>query len=89
MPPPPPSPAFRSKLSTSTHSLLEVLMPTTVKPAHLATQLRLFQPPRPGLWWEATPLEHRQQVERLLARMLQDHARRQRQGAPAREARDE
>jgi hypothetical protein len=41
-------------------------MSTTVKPAHLATQLRLFQPPRPDLQWAGTPLEHRQQVERLL-----------------------
>jgi hypothetical protein len=64
-------------------------MPTTVKPAHLATQLRLFQPPRPALQWAATPLEHRQQVEHLLARMLRDHALRQREGTPAREARDE
>ena len=64
-------------------------MPLTAKPSHRATQLRLFQPPRPGLLWEATPLEHRQQVEHLLARMLRDHALRQREGTPAREARDE
>jgi hypothetical protein len=64
-------------------------MSTTVKPAHLATQLRLFQPPRPDLQWAGTPLEHRQQVERLLARMLRDHALRRRAGAPAQEGRDE
>ena len=84
-----PSPAFRSKLSTSNCSLLEVLMSSTAKPSHPATQLTLFQPPRSGLSWEATPLEHRQQVERLLARMLREHALRQREGVPAREARDE
>lgn len=64
-------------------------MSTIVKPAHLATQLRLFQPPRPDLRWATTPLEYRQQVERLLARMLRDHALRQLEGARAREARDE
>ena len=64
-------------------------MPAITKPSPLATQLTLFQPPRPALSWEATPLEHRQQVERLLARMLRDHALRRRAGAPGREARDE
>lgn len=64
-------------------------MPLTAKPSHPATQLTLFQPPRPSLSWEATPLEHRHQVERLLARMLREHALRQRGWTPAREARDE
>jgi len=62
-------------------------MSTTVKAAHLATQLGLFQPPRTDLRWAAMPLEYRQQVERLLARMLRDHARRQLERA--RETRDE
>jgi hypothetical protein len=64
-------------------------MPTTAKPSHPATQLTLFQPPRPGLLWEATPLDHRQQVERLLARMLREHALRLGGAEPVREARDE
>jgi hypothetical protein len=64
-------------------------MSTTATPSHRVMQLTLFQPPRPGLSWEATPVEHRQQVERLLARMLREHALWQRGGAPAREARDE
>ena len=64
-------------------------MSTTVTPSRQVTQLTLFQPPRPGLSWEATPLEHRQQVELLLARMLREHALKQRGGAPAREGRDE
>lgn len=64
-------------------------MSTTATPSRRVTQLTLFQPPRPGLSWEATPIEHRQQVERLLARMLREHALRQAGGSPAREARDE
>ena len=64
-------------------------MSTTGAPSRRVTQLTLFQPPRPGLSWAATPLEHRQQVERLLARMLREHVLRQRGGALAREARDE
>ena len=64
-------------------------MSTTATPSHRVMQLTLFQPPRPSLSWEATPIEHRQQVERLLARMLREHALRQCGGAPAREARDE
>jgi hypothetical protein len=64
-------------------------MPTTARPPHPATQLPLFQPPRPGLSWEALPLEHRQQVERLLARMLREHALRQLGRARPLEARDE
>ena len=65
-------------------------MPANTKPSPPATQLTLFQPPRPAFSWEATPLDHRQQVERLLARMLREHAvRRQVEGAPARDAHDE
>jgi hypothetical protein len=64
-------------------------MPATAKPSHPATQLTLFQPPRPDLSWEATPLEHRQQVEHLLARMLREHALRQRRVPLVREASDE
>ena len=65
-------------------------MPAITKPSPPATQLTLFQPSRPALSWEATPLEHRQQVERLLARMLREHAvRRLVEGAPAREAHHE
>jgi len=81
--------AFRGKLSPSKRVLLEVLMPATAKPSQPATQLTLFQPPRPGLSWEMTPLEHRQEVERLLARMLREHALRHVGAAPAREAHDE
>jgi hypothetical protein len=64
-------------------------MPTTAKPSHPATQLTLFQPPQPGLPWEAMPIEHRPQIERLLARMLREHALRQLGWPPVREARDE
>lgn len=64
-------------------------MPATAKPSHPATQLTLFQAPRPDLSWAAMPLEHRQQVERLLARLLREHALRQVGGAPAPGARDE
>ena len=64
-------------------------MSTTATPSRRVTQLTLFQPARPALSWEATPIEHRQQVERLLARMLREHALRHRGGSPAREARDE
>lgn len=64
-------------------------MPLTAKPSHPATQLTLFQAPRAGLSWDAIPLEHRQQVERLLARLLREHALRHVGGAPPREARDE
>jgi hypothetical protein len=64
-------------------------MPTTARPSHPVKQLTLFQTPRPGVSWEAMPLEHRQEVERLLARMLREHARRQLGWPPAREARDE
>jgi len=64
-------------------------MPMTAKPPRPTTQLTLFQPSAPVLSWEATPTEHRQQVERLLARMLREYARRQLGRPPVREARDE
>lgn len=54
-----------------------------------ATQLPLFQWPRQQPSWEAMPIEIRQQVERLLARMLRDHAARKLGVAPPREDRDE
>lgn len=61
----------------------------TAKPSHATTQLSLFPPPRPRLSWETMPLEHRQHVERLLARMLREHALRQLSTTPAPEAHDE
>ena len=64
-------------------------MSMTAKPSHPATQLTLFQPPRPSLSWAAMPIDHRQQIERLLAHMLREHALRQRGSTPAREGRDE
>lgn len=64
-------------------------MSMTAKPPHPATQLTLFQPPRPSLSWETMPLEHRQQIERLLAHLLREHALRPRGSTPAREGRDE
>ena len=64
-------------------------MSTIATRSRRVTQLTLFQPPQPGVSWEATPIEHRQQVERLLARMLREHALRERGGSPAREAGDE
>jgi hypothetical protein len=50
-------------------------MPTTAKPPH-ATQLPLLQSPRSRLPWERIPLENRQEVEQLLARLLREHASR-------------
>jgi hypothetical protein len=64
-------------------------MPSTVKPSHATMQLPLFQPARLGLSWETMPLEHRQQIERLLARLLREHALRQLKATLAPEARDE
>jgi hypothetical protein len=64
-------------------------MSITAKPSHPATQLTLFQPPRPSLSWEVMPIDHRQQIERLLAHMLREHALRQRRSTRAREGRDE
>ena len=56
-------------------------MPTFAKPSRRATQLPLFQPSRQEPNWESMPPEIQQQVERLLARMLRDHAARQRDAA--------
>lgn len=49
-------------------------MPSTSKPAQRAIQLTLFRPTRNEPSWEAVPPEVRQQVLRLLARLLRDHA---------------
>jgi hypothetical protein len=51
-------------------------MPSCTKPSRRATQLPLFQAPRQGPTWESMPPEIQQQIERLLARMLRDHAAR-------------
>jgi hypothetical protein len=69
--------------------LLEVLMARTVTWSPPAIQLSIFQPPRPSLSWEAMPLEHRQQVEHLLARMIREHALRHVGKPPVGEPRDE
>lgn len=52
-------------------------MPTFAKPSRRATQLPLFQSSHQKPDWESIPLEIQQQIERLLARMLRDHAARQ------------
>ena len=52
-------------------------MPSTLKPAQRAIQLALFRPTRNEPNWNAVPLEVQQQVLRLLARMLREHAARQ------------
>ena len=77
------------KTSTLTCPLQEVLMQSAAKPSHRATQLTLFQWSRQEPNWEAMPIEIQQRVERLLARMLRDHAARQRGEASSREDRDE
>lgn len=64
-------------------------MPFAAQPSRGATQLPLFRWPRQQPSWEAMPIEIRQQVERLLARMLRDHAARKLGVAPPREDRDE
>jgi len=56
-------------------------MSTFAKPSRRATQLPLFQPSRQEPNWESMPPEIQQQVERLLARMLRDHAARQQDAA--------
>ena len=56
-------------------------MPTFANPSRRATQLPLFQPLRQEPNWESIPPEIQQQVERLLARILRDHAARQRAAA--------
>jgi delta 1-pyrroline-5-carboxylate dehydrogenase len=48
-------------------------MPALHKPARRTRQLTLFTPSRPEPNWEAIPPETRQQIERLLARMLREH----------------
>ena len=64
-------------------------MPSTLKLPRRAIQLALFRASRNEPNWKAMPLEVRQQVVRLLARMLRDHVARQR-GRPApQEDRDE
>lgn len=64
-------------------------MPATTKSSHPATQLTLFQQPRPRPAWEAMPIDNRRQVEQLLARMLREYARRANANLPDREDRDE
>lgn len=56
-------------------------MPTFAKPSRRATQLPLFLSSRQEPNWESMPPEIQQQVEHLLARMLRDHAARQRDAA--------
>ncbi len=51
-------------------------MSTVVKPSRRAMQLQLFQLSRQEPNWESMPPEIRQQVERLLARMLREYAAR-------------
>lgn len=53
-------------------------MPTFLEPSRRAMQLPLFQSSHQQPNWESMPPEIRQQVEHLLARMLRDHAARQR-----------
>jgi S-ribosylhomocysteine lyase LuxS involved in autoinducer biosynthesis len=49
-------------------------MPTFTKLSRRATQLPLFQSPRQNPSWESMPPEIQHQIERLLARMLREHA---------------
>jgi hypothetical protein len=49
---------------------------TFTKLSRLATQLPLFQSPRLVPNWESMPPEIQQQIKRLLARMLREHATR-------------
>jgi hypothetical protein len=76
-------------LSTLTCLLQEVPMTFAAKPSRRATQLTLFQWPRQQPSWEAMPIEIQQQVERLLARILREHAVHKHGVAPHREDRDE
>jgi hypothetical protein len=57
--------------------LQEVLMSSALKSPQRAIQLTLFQPSRNEPSWDALSIEVRQQVLRLLARMLRDHFARQ------------
>ncbi len=77
------------KPSTVTRRLQEVLMPSTLKPSQPAIQLTLFRPTHKGPSWNAVPTEVQQQVLRLLARMLRDHAARRRGEPVLQEDRDE
>ena len=54
-----------------------------------ASQLALFQSSLGGPRWERLPWEVRQQTVRLLARMLNEHAERQRASLLTQEAGDE
>ena len=63
-------------------------MPTFTKPPQRATQLPLFQASPQQAQWGSMPVETRQQIERLIARMLCEHAARH-PAAPARERGDE
>lgn len=49
-------------------------MRSTLKPPRGARQLTLFRPLRDEPNWEAVPVEIQQQVLRLLAHLLRDHA---------------
>jgi hypothetical protein len=60
-------------------------MPVTAKPPQRVQQLALFSPPQPGGLWEMTPPQSRQQIERLLGRMLREHAVRRLDEPAARE----
>lgn len=51
-------------------------MPAMPNPPRRARQLPLFEPPRQRPSWETMPPEVRQEIERLLSRMLRDHAAR-------------
>jgi hypothetical protein len=51
-------------------------MPTFTKLSRRTTQLPLFQSPRQVPNWESMPPEIQQPIERLLARMLREHAAR-------------
>ena len=64
-------------------------MSVTAKPSQQVQQLALFSPPQPGGWWETMPPQSRQQVERLLGRMLREHAVRRLDEPAAREVGDE
>ena len=77
------------KPSTVTCRLQEVLMQSTLKPPQRAIQLALFRPTHKGPSWNTVPIEVQQQVLRLLARMLRDHAARRRGEPVLQEDRDE
>lgn len=65
-------------------------MPSALKPPPRRTmQLTLFQPTRNEPNWKAVPIELRQQVVHLLARMLREHLARPAQGLAQEGDRDE